>query len=162
LGHISPPLPRSLGQAVKGQAALLTADVDPALPVIFLNGLYVVAHEGGHVAVGSTSEDAFDDPTSTDGLLDDLIARARELVPVLRKAPVIERWAGLRPKAIDRDPKVGPHPDHPKVIALTGGFKVSFGLAHKLAEAALRPLNAEETRLPASFDPESHLSAAAR
>jgi glycine oxidase len=162
LGHISPPLPRPLGQAVKGQAALLRADVDPALPVIFLNGLYVVAHEGGHVAVGSTSEDVFEDAALTDGLLDDLIARARALVPALKEAPVVERWAGLRPKAIDRDPMVGPHPDHHKVIALTGGFKVSFGLAHKLAEAALRPLNGEEIQLPGSFSLENHLAAAAR
>jgi glycine oxidase len=162
LGHISPPLPRPLGQAVKGQAALLKADVDPTLPIIFLNGLYVVAHEGGHVAVGSTSEDVFEDAASTDGLLDDLVSRARDLVPALREAPVIERWAGLRPKAIDRDPMVGPHPDHRKVIALTGGFKVSFGLAHKLAEVALRSVNGEEMQLPDSFALESHLAAAAR
>ncbi|TCV74513.1 glycine oxidase [Neorhizobium sp. R1-B] len=162
LGEISPPLPRPLGQAVKGQAALLRADVDPTLPIIFLNGLYVVAHEGGHVAVGSTSEDVFEDAASTDGLLDDLVSRARDLVPALREAPVIERWAGLRPKAIDRDPMVGPHPDHRKVIALTGGFKVSFGLAHKLAEVALRTVNGEEMQLPDSFALESHLAAAAR
>lgn len=162
LGHISSPLSRPLGQAVKGQAALLKADVDPALPVIFLNGLYVVAHEGGHVAVGSTSEDVFEDAASTDDLLDDLLYRARALVPALKEAPIVERWAGLRPKAIDRDPMVGPHPDHHKVIALTGGFKVSFGLAHKLAEAALRPVNGEEMQLPGSFSLENHLAATAR
>ena len=74
----------------------------------------------------------------------------------------MERWAGLRPKAIDRDPMVGPHPDHPKVIALTGGFKVSFGLAHKLAEVALRSVYGEEMQLPDSFALQSHLAAATR
>ncbi len=68
---------KPLGQPVKGQAALLAADIDPALPVIFLNGLYVVAHEGGHVAIGSTSEEEFYAPFSTDDKLDDLIFRAR-------------------------------------------------------------------------------------
>jgi len=162
LEGISPPYPRLIGQPVKGQAALLKADIDPALPVIFLNGLYVVAHEGGHVAVGSTSEDVFDDPSSTDTQLDDLILRARALVPALAKAPVAERWAGLRPKAIDRDPMVGPHPDHARVIALTGGFKVSFGIAHRLADAALNAVNGREMRLPSSFTLANHLAVASR
>lgn len=159
---ISQPLPKPIGQAVKGQAALLKADVDPALPVIFLNGLYVVAHEGGYVAVGSTSEDMFDEPFSTDAKLDDLIARARVVVPALAGAEVVERWAGLRPKAIDRDPMVGPHPDHRQVIALTGGFKVSFGLAHRLADAALAAVTGSEMRIPGSFTLENHLEVASR
>lgn len=162
LQGVSPPLKHPIGQPVKGQAALLRADIDPSLPVIFLNGLYLVAHEGGHVAVGSTSEDMFEDPSSTDSQLDELIARARSLVPALAQAPVVERWAGLRPKAIGRDPMVGAHPDHARVIALTGGFKVSFGIAHRLADAALNAVNGREMRLPASFTLTSHLAVASR
>jgi glycine oxidase len=162
LQAISPPLPRPLGKPVKGQAALIKADVDPALPVIYLNGLYVVAHEDGHVAIGSTSEESFDDAQDTDSRLDDLVHRAQALVPALQHAPVVERWAGLRPKAVDRDPMVGPHPDHAQVIALTGGFKVSFGLAHALAAAALGLPLSPQMRLPPSFLLQSHLAAASR
>lgn len=150
-----------LGCAVKGQAAILKADADPDLPVIFLNGLYVVAHEGGHVAIGSTSENRFDAPYTTDRLLDDLIERARRLSPAIEQAPVIERWAGLRPKAIDRDPMVGPHPDFPRISALTGGFKVSFGIAHRLADAALSGMAGKRIDLPSSFLLEHHLKVAA-
>jgi glycine oxidase len=153
---------KPLGQPVKGQAALLAAAIDPAFPVIFLNGLYVVAHEGGHVAIGSTSEEEFYAPFSTDDKLDDLILRARALVPGLADAPVIERWAGLRPKAIDGDPMVGPHPRHPSVISLAGGFKVSFGLAHRLADAALAGIVGKPVDLPTSFTLAHHLSVAAQ
>jgi glycine oxidase len=159
---LSSPLPRPVGQPVKGQAALLQADIDPGLPVIFLNGLYVVPHEGGLVAVGSTSEDDFIDPRATDTKLDELIDRARALVPLLDTAPVVERWAGLRPKAIDRDPMVGPHPEHPRVVALTGGFKVSFGLAHALAAQALAAVAGRPMALPSSFTLRNHLSVASR
>ncbi|CDN48897.1 Putative oxidoreductase, possibly D-amino acid oxidase protein [Neorhizobium galegae bv. orientalis str. HAMBI 540] len=162
LQDVTPPLKHPIGQPVKGQAALLKADIDPSLPVIFLNGLYLVAHEGGHMAVGSTSEDVFEDPSSTDRQLDDLVLRARSLVPALAQALVVERWAGLRPKAIGRDPMVGLHPDHARVIALTGGFKVSFGIAHRLADAALNAVNSREMRLPASFTLASHLAVASR
>ncbi|KAA1182610.1 FAD-binding oxidoreductase [Rhizobium tropici] len=150
----------SLGQPVKGQAAMLKADVDGRLPVIFRDGLYIVPHENGLVAVGSTSENRFDDPLSTDGQLDDLLAAARAMAPVLVGAEVVERWAGLRPKAVDRDPMVGAHPDHPSLIALTGGFKVSFGLAHRLAEAAVREAAdmACRFKLPQSFTLVSHIS----
>lgn len=151
-----------LGQPVKGQAALLKADVDGRLPVIFRDGLYIVPHEDGLVAIGSTSENRFDNPASTDSQLEALIAAARVMAPVLSDAPVVERWAGLRPKAIDRDPMVGAHPHHPSLIALTGGFKVSFGLAHRLAESAVcialkKPGNAA---LPKGFSLENHIAVA--
>ncbi len=162
LEALGPALAKPLGQPVKGQAALLKADADPAMPVIYLDGLYIVVHEGGHVAVGSTSENRFAEPFATDAQLDDLIARARDLVPALRDAPVAERWAGLRPKAIGRDPMAGPHPDHPDVIALTGGFKVSFGLAHELAAAAIRQVEGEAGALPDGFALAHHLAVASR
>lgn len=154
---LSGPLARPLGQPVKGQSALLKADADPAMPVVFFNGLYVIPHEDGHVAIGSTSEDVFAEPFTCDGQLEALIARAGEIVPSLAGAPVVERWAGLRPKAIGRDPMVGLHPDHDRIILLAGGFKVSFGLAHLLAKAAVASAEGRAVPLPESFLPQSHL-----
>ena len=76
--------------------------------------------------------------------LDVVIEKARALVPALRDAAVIERWAGLRPKAVGRDPLVGPVPGHPNIISLTGGFKISFGMAHRLAAAAVAYAQGQE------------------
>jgi glycine oxidase len=164
LARYTDGLTQPLGQPVKGQSALLKADVDPSLPTIFRDGLYVIAHEGGHVAIGSTSENRFDEPYSTDAQLDILVEKARLLVPMLRNAPVVERWAGLRPKAIDRDPMIGAHPDHANLLALTGGFKVSFGLAHRLAEAVVTMAAGAEVpfAVPESFHLASHIHAASR
>jgi len=137
LERLLPPLPAPLGQGVKGQAALLKAEIDPAYPVAFLDGIYIVPHDNGHVAVGSTSENSFAEPFLIDAQLDTVIEKARALAPVLAQAPVVERWAGLRPKAIGRDPLVGPLPGYTNIIALTGGFKITFGMAHRLAARAL-------------------------
>jgi glycine oxidase len=151
--------PKPLGMSVKGQSALMAADIDPSLPLIFLDGLYVVPHEGGRVAIGSTSENAFSEPFTTDHQLEDLIARARALVPALANAPVLERWAGLRPKAMERDPMVGSLPGAERIISLTGGFKVSFGIAHRLAEAALHDVfGTQDPTMPATFRDARHLS----
>jgi glycine oxidase len=163
LDRLTSELRKPLGQPVKGQAALLKIDVDPNLPVIFRDGLYIVPHEGGHVAVGSTSENQFENPLLTDDQLDTLLASVRAMVPVLAHAEVIERWAGLRPKAIDRDPMVGPHPDHPSLIALTGGFKITFGLAHRLAAIAVGSISTPPTfaaKMPESFTLASHIRVA--
>lgn len=152
LEALLPPLKKPLGQGVKGQAALLRADLDPASPVVFLDGIYIVAHEGGLAAVGSTSENRYADAASTDGQLDDVIARARLLMPALRGAAVVERWAGIRPKSIGRDPLVGPMPGHPNIIALTGGFKITFGLAHHLAQSAIGAMTGDDLApLPPGF-----------
>jgi glycine oxidase len=152
LESLMPSLPKPLGQGVKGQAALLKVDLDPTLPVVFLDGVYVVPHEGGFAAIGSTSENHFDDPLSTDHQLDTVIEKARTLIRALRDAEVIERWAGIRPKAIGRDPLVGPVPGHTNVIALTGGFKISLGMAHRLADSALDYILGRNTApLPENF-----------
>ncbi|WP_027997319.1 NAD(P)/FAD-dependent oxidoreductase [Sinorhizobium arboris] len=148
------------GGAVKGQAALLRADIDPALPIIFSDGLYIVPHENGQVAVGSTSENRFDQPYSTDDQLDALLARATTFAPALLGAPVIERWAGLRPRATGREPMVGRHPDHERLFVLTGGFKVGFGLAHALARSVIDEIAGRPSgELPETFRCAHHIAA---
>lgn len=159
---LGPPLAKPSGVGVKGQAALLRASIDPALPVIFADGLYIVPHEGGFVAIGSTSETDFVDATGTDGLLDALVERARRMAPALADAPVVERWAGLRPKAIGREPMVGRHPEHANISLMTGGFKVSFGLAHELARAVLDEIKGGTLDVPPSFTVPAHFEEAGR
>lgn len=148
---------KPLGMPVKGQAARMAANLDPSIPVIFMNGLYVIAHDDGSVAIGSTSEQEFDEAYSTDELLDALIVKARDLVPALRDAEVVEKWAGLRPKAIGREPMVGAWLENPRIVALAGGFKVSFGLAHSLSEAAIGDVVGVPVPLPTSFTLTEHL-----
>lgn len=117
--------------AVKGQAALLA--LDARAPVVQLPGLYVVPHDDGTVAVGSTSEEAWDD-AGPDARLDALVLRARAAVPALADAPVVERWAGLRPKAPGGRPVWGPDPDIPGAFRANGGYKIGFALAPLIAE----------------------------
>lgn len=162
IAAVNPPLTRPTGTGVKGQAALLKAAIDPTLPVIFADGLYIVPHEDGLVAVGSTSENSFAEPRTTDGLLDTLIDKARQMAPVLVDAPVVERWAGVRPKAIGREPMVGRHPDHANLSMMTGGFKISFGIAHKLAREVVNEIKGGSLGVPPSFTVQSHLQEAGR
>ena len=89
-------------------------------------------HLDGTVAVGSTSERYFKSANKTDGQLDDLLARAKRLFPILKDAPEINRWAGVRPRASTRAPMLGTHPVHPDWFIANGGFKIGFGMAPKI------------------------------
>ena len=131
----------SLGNPVKGQAALFDVDELPApandLPVIFADGVYVIAHGDGTLAVGATSETEFTDPFATDDKLYAVIEKAKGLSPALKDARLIRRWAGLRPRPAGRDPMLGAIPDCPHVYAIAGGYKITFGIAHHMADAVL-------------------------
>lgn len=121
------------GGGVKGQAALLSFDAKNQ-PQLFADALHIIPHCDGTVAIGSTSEREFDDPTATDDLLDDVLTRARAAFPVLRDAPVIERWAGVRPRSRSRAPILGNHPTRLGEFVANGGFKIGFGMAPKVGQ----------------------------
>ena len=144
-------------KGIKGQAALLRPNRRGSGPVIYDDGVYVVPQQDGVVAVGSTSENGFDDPMATDSALEALIARARALCPALDGAEVVERWAGVRPRAPRRDPLIGLLPGSDRIFLALGGFKIGFGIAHKAAEVLAALIDGEPVDLPDSFRPEHHM-----
>ncbi|KUJ76535.1 oxidoreductase [Ruegeria marisrubri] len=156
LEEISRALGRTVGNGVKGQSALLRFDAGD-VPQIFADAVHIVPHADGTLAIGSTSERDYDDPTSTDAALDDVIDRAMRAVPVLHGAEVIERWAGVRPRAKSRAPMLGAHPLHPGQFIANGGFKIGFGMAPKVAEVMADLVLEDRDTIPEDFRPEASL-----
>lgn len=155
---VDPAEPSRIGRGVKGQGALLdpAKPIDPMSPVLYDKGVYVIAHQSGRIAVGSTSEDAFDAPDTTDEKLDGIIERATALCPALEGARIVERWASVRPRAEGREPLVGALPGAQNVILATGGFKISFAIAHLMADAAIGFAQGGQPHgLPDVFAPEA-------
>ena len=140
------------GVAVKGQAALLACERRDA-PQVSAPGLHVVPHADGTVAVGSTSEAGFTDPHTTDAQLEAVLARARALCPAIAAAPVIARWAGLRPRGPGRGPLLGPHPARPGTWIANGGYKIGFGLAPLVAESLATAILEGSDTIPQEFRP---------
>jgi glycine oxidase len=141
---------------VKGQAAVLHRDLR-GMPQLYADGLHIVPHADGTVAVGSTSERDWDDPVATDRQLDEVIARARAACPALRDAPG-DRALGGHPAArpvARADP--GAHPPVPE--------RSSPMAASRSASAWRRlwPLMADLVvdgidRIPPEFRPEASLT----
>ena len=148
---------RLVGAGVKGQAALLEFDA-AGLPQLYADTLHIVPHHDGTVAIGSTSERAFTTDDQTDAQLDDIITRARLAVPILRDAPVIARWAGVRPRSRSRAPMLGHHPFRKGEYVANGGFKIGFGMAPKVGEVmADLILENDASQIPEAFLAERNL-----
>ena len=129
---LSQDLNRMIGKGIKGQSALLR-HAAPDDPQIFADTLHIVPHADGTVAIGSTTENDATDP-GTDDQLDGIIARARAICPALGDAPVVDRWAGMRPRARSRGPILGAWPGRDGNFVANGGFKIGFGMAPKIAQ----------------------------
>lgn len=147
---LSRDLGREMGSGVKGQAALL-AHSAPHAPQLFVDGLHIVPHGDGTIAVGSTNEREFDARDSVDGQCDALIARARLVCPALADATILERWAGVRPRAKTRAPLMGPWPGRAGQYVFNGGFKIGFAMAPVLAGLMADLVLANTDHIPDDF-----------
>ena len=143
-----------MGNGVKGQAALLEHDARE-MPQIYAEGVHIIPHSDGTVAIGSTSEREWSDEASTDSQLSAVIAAARRALPALNEAKVLERWAGVRPRAKSRAPMLGPHPLHAGQFIANGGFKIGFGLVPLIGEVMADLVLEGRDLIPEDFKPEA-------
>ena len=153
---IAPYTPLHPGSGVKGQAAVLGADM-AGHPQIYADSVYIIPHANGAVAVGSTSEKTW----TADGIddqLDTVIAKAHAICPVLENATVLQRWSGIRPKARRRDPMLGAVPTLKGVYTALGAFKIGFGLSHKIGETVASQIRDEPVDIPECFTLDWHMA----
>ncbi len=149
LEALTAALGRKVGSGVKGQALALRFEARDR-PQLFVDGLHVVPHADGTVAVGSTSETVWD-CEGPDAQLEGLLERAVAALPILHGAKVQARWAGIRPRAASRAPVMGEWPDRAGHFVANGGFKIGFGMAPKVAEVMADLVLEGQDAVPAAF-----------
>ena len=132
LNALTQDLGHKAGQGVKGQAIAVHLPGYEPQPQLFIDGLHIVPHADGTIAIGSTTENSWTD-LNTDAQADALLERARIALPILQTAPEVARWAALRPRALSRGPLIGPWPNRPGHYIANGGFKIGFGTAPETA-----------------------------
>ena len=142
---------RNAGMGVKGQSAVLGGVNADDVPMIFGDHTYIIPHENGDIAVGSTSENTYDEPYSIDEQLDIVIERALKICPALRASKIKQTWANLRPRARKPDPMLGPIDGPAGLYMATGGFKIGFGIAHKCGETLAAMIAGDTVFLPKQF-----------
>jgi len=156
LETLSDDLGRTIGKGVKGQGLLVAHDAG-GLPQLYADGLHIIPHEGGTVAIGSTSETDWSGADQVDEQLDGLHETAIRLVPALERARVLTRWAGVRPRGRRRAPILGAHPGQANCFVANGGFKIGFGVAVKAAEVMADLILTGTADIPEAFGVEANL-----
>lgn len=131
-----------MGNGIKGQASLLrlAKPLDlPLPPILYSNNIYIIAHSRHICAVGTTSENEWDDTIPNKPTYDNpaYLQKAYELCPALAEARLIQHWAGVRPRARRRDPMIGKVDGTQNLYIATGGFKISLGIAHRIAQSVV-------------------------
>jgi glycine oxidase len=139
-------------EPVKGQMILLTPPAGelPPGPVIWGNGIYAVPR-GTALAVGATMEEAGFDTSVTDAACESLRRAAEAVMPALRGWTVSDQWAGLRPRAPDGLPMLGPTSVDGLWLA-SGQYRNGILFAPAVAETVCDQILGRAPVLPA-FDP---------
>lgn len=149
---ISDLLPHAPIAPVKGQMIALAPPVGekPPTPVIWGNGIYMLPR-GGWLLVGATVESRGFDTSTSDGALRELRAKAEAVMPSLRLWTLVDHWAGLRPRAPDGLPILGPTAI-PGLFVAGGQFRNGILFAPALAENMAGQILGTARMIPA-FDP---------
>ncbi|MEJ2018381.1 MAG: FAD-dependent oxidoreductase, partial [Maritimibacter sp.] len=103
------------------------------------------------------TEREFDDPYACDDQLEEVLARARAACPAIAEAPVVTRWAGLRPRAKTRSPMLGAWPGRDGHFIANGGFKIGFGMAPMVGITMANLVLDGEDGIPEGFRVEANL-----
>lgn len=142
----------------KGEMIALATPPGFQAPVIWGGGIYMVPMKD-RLLVGATVQDAGFDTTLTRAARDHLRGRAAALIPAVRDWPLLEQWAGLRPKSPDGLPLLGP--SHlSNLFVASGQYRNGILFAPAIAAMMARLMRGEGAIIP-DFDPRRFIGSVA-
>lgn len=92
----------------------------------------------GQILIGSSRQFGSDDPAVEDRMLSQMLARAFQYMPALRKCSAIRGWTGFRAATPDKLPLIGPSDESENVYLATGheglGITTALGTSKIIAK----------------------------
>lgn len=121
--------PAPVIEPVRGQ--MISFDARPQLTrhVIYSPRGYIVPRRDGRLLAGSTSEHAGFAKQVTAGGISSILKNAQEISPSVSALPIVDTWAGLRPRAPDSLPVLGPCDEIGGLFYATGHYRNGILLA---------------------------------
>ena len=116
-------------EPVRGQMVCLEAKPQLTRHVIYSPRGYIVPRQDGRLLAGSTSEHAGFAKCVTAGGISTILRNALEISPTIANLPVVDMWAGLRPRASDGLPVLGPCDEIDGLFYATGHYRNGILLA---------------------------------
>lgn len=119
---------------IRGQMLLFKTKPGTLRTIILKNGIYLIPRLDGHILAGSTLEDVGFDKTTTEEAKSMLYAQATGILPLLKNAPLVQHWSGLRPGSPDNIPTIDRHPQLKNLYVNSGHFRYGVTMAPASAE----------------------------
>lgn len=116
-------------EPVRGQMVCLEAKPQLTRHVIYSPRGYLVPRQDGRLLAGSTSERAGFAKCVTAGGIATILRNALDISPAIADLPVVDTWAGLRPRAADGLPVIGPCGEIDGLFYATGHYRNGILLA---------------------------------
>ena len=145
-------------EPVRGQMVCLEAKPHLTRHIIFSRRGYLVPRHDGRLLAGSTSEQAGFAKCVTAGGISTILRNAHEISPAISNLPIVDTWAGLRPRSPDGLPVLGPCVEIDGLFYATGHYRNGILLApitgELISEAIVEGVTSP---LLAPFSPERFL-----
>ena len=116
-------------EPIRGQIICLEAKPQLTRHVIYSPRGYIVPRQDGRLLTGSTSEHAGFAKCVTAGGIATILRNALDISPGIKDLPVIDTWAGLRPRAAGGLPVIGPCGEIEGLFCATGHYRNGILLA---------------------------------
>ncbi len=116
-------------EPVRGQMLCFEANPQIARHVVYSPRGYIVPRRDGRLLAGSTTEFAGFDRRVTAAGVQSITSTALEICPLISSLPLAASWAGLRPRAADGLPVLGPCAEIEGVFYATGHYRNGILLA---------------------------------
>ncbi len=119
---------------VRGQMLCLESKPQLTRHVLFSPRGYLVPRQDGRLLAGSTSENAGFAKRVTAGGIASILGQTLEISPAIGSLPIVDSWAGFRPRAADGLPVLGPCGEIDGLFYATGHYRNGILLAPLTAE----------------------------
>ena len=129
LGAADIALPNLRIKPVRGQMLCFEANPQVVRHVVYSPRGYIVPRRDGRLLAGSTTEQAGFEKRVTAAGVQAILSSALEISPRIASLPMIDSWAGLRPRAADTLPVLGPCAEIAGVFYATGHYRNGVLLA---------------------------------
>ena len=142
-------------EPVRGQMICLESKPQLTRHVLYSPRGYLVPRQDGRLLAGSTSENAGFAKRVTAGGISSILQNTLEISPAIATLPVVDTWAGLRPRPADGLPVLGPCGEIDGLVYATGHYRNGILLAPLTAELITEAIVAGVTSpLLAPFSPD--------
>lgn len=122
-------LPKLRIKPVRGQMLCFEAQPQVSRHVVYSPRGYIVPRRDGRLLAGSTTEHAGFEKRVTAAGIHSILTAALEISPRIASLPLTDSWAGLRPRAADTLPVLGPCAEIGGVFYATGHYRNGILLA---------------------------------